>query len=89
MAGLGSPPTEIYKGVPIYLYQEEGMKRDEYGARFDWYGRRQEAQVEHWQHPTRANILRAARAAISLLKQLERQHMLRPDGTLKPEEGQI
>ncbi len=76
-------PTEVYKGVPIYLFQDTGMAPNEYGAMFEWYGRQQVAQVEDWQQPTRANILAAARQVIDILKDVEGQGLVGPDGFFK------
>jgi hypothetical protein len=78
-------PTETYKGVPIYLFQDDNMKPGEYGASFLWAGHTQTAQVEHWQRPTRANILQAAHKVIGLLREVEHLGMLESDGTLKAE----
>jgi hypothetical protein len=78
-------PTETYKGVPIYLFQDDNMRPGEYGASFLWAGRMQTAQVEDWQRPSRANILQAARKVIGFLREIESLGMLKPDGTLKLE----
>jgi hypothetical protein len=77
--------TETYKGVPIYLFQDDNMRPGEYGASFLWRGRMQTAQVEDWQRPSRANILQAAHKAIGFLREVEGLGMLGPDGTLKAE----
>jgi hypothetical protein len=81
----GPTPVETYKGVSLFLFQDEHMAPGEYGVCFQWSGRMIPAEVEDWERPTRANLLRAARSAIDLIKEVEAQGMLGPDGTLKAE----
>jgi hypothetical protein len=81
----GLTSTETYKGVPIFLFQDEHMAPDEYGVCFQWAGRMIPVEVEDWERPTRMNLLRAARSAIDLIREVESQGMLGPDGTLKAE----
>jgi len=78
-------PTQTYKGVPIYLFQDDTMRPGEYGASFLWAGHMQTAHVEDWQRPSRANILQAAHKVIGLLREVEGLGMRGPDGMPKAE----
>ena len=81
----GLPPTETYKGVPIFLYQDDDMPRWQWGAMVGWHGRMVPAQVEEWEKPTQANIMKAARSVIDVIKSVEAEGLTGPDGYLKTE----
>jgi hypothetical protein len=64
-------PYEIYRGIPVYLYLEEQVQVEEYGAVIEWYGSLEEVPVANWKWPTRENVVQAARRLIDLLKATE------------------
>lgn len=64
-------PYEVYKGVPIHLYQDEGMPSWQYGAMIEWRGRLVSVTVEDWEQPTKDNILKAARLVVDICKSVE------------------
>lgn len=66
-------PFETYEGVPIHLYQDEGMPAWQYGAMIEWRGRLIQVQVEDYEQPTQANILKAARLVIDICKKVEQE----------------
>lgn len=74
-------PSEVYRGIKIYVWED--TENPVLGVDFDWYGRLQTAQEEEWENPTLENKLRAARGAIDLLIELERQGMVDDQGYLK------
>jgi hypothetical protein len=78
-------PYEVYREVPIFLYQDEGMRPNHYGAMVKRYGRLEPAHVEDWQEPTLDNILVAARGLIDLLLTVQEQGHVGKDGYLKTE----
>lgn len=80
----GLPPTETYKGVPIFLYQDDDMPRWQWGAMVGWHGRMVPAMVEEWEQPTQANILKAARLMVDIITSPDLQEHIGPDGYFKP-----
>lgn len=76
-------PNETYKGIPIHLYQNDTMKKNEWGASIEWYGRMIDVDVEEWEKPTLENVVSAAHMLIDLMKDVEASGAVGPDGYLK------
>ena len=49
-------PDALYKGIPIYLSQQEGMGLGEYAAHIECYGRVRPVKLQEGHYPTRTNL---------------------------------
>jgi hypothetical protein len=76
------PVYEVYRGIPLFVY-EDIEDSTSVGVQFDWYGRLQEAQEEEYEQPTLVNKLNAAHGAIDLLLAIKEQGMVNEQGYLK------
>jgi hypothetical protein len=81
--GLPPTPYAIYKGIELYLYQDDTMQDNQYGGCFNWYGRLQNVEVEEYEQPTLVNIIQAAQDAIDLLLAVKEQGLVDDKGMLK------
>lgn len=70
-------PFEIYKGIPVHLYQEE--QSDEWKASVEWYGRLASVDLEEAEKPTRETALQAAHRLINLLEDTRDNGLVWPD----------
>jgi hypothetical protein len=67
MLEQGRHPAALYKGIPIYLSQQEGMGLGEYAAHIECYGRLMLIEIQDGHYPTRTNLLKAAATVIDVL----------------------
>jgi hypothetical protein len=85
LPGIPLPkPYETYRNVNIYLFKDDTMLPDEYGACFDWYNRLQDVEVEDYERPTLENIIKQAHMVIDLLlAMVDKGHVDTDTGTFK------
>ncbi len=70
-------PYEVYKGIPVHLYQEE--RTDEWRASVEWYGRLANVNLEEREKPTRETVIRAAHKLINLLENTRDNGLVWPE----------
>ena len=70
-------PYEVYKGIPVHLYQEE--RPDKWRASVDWYGRLANVDLEEGEKPTRETVIRAAHRLINLLENIRDNGLVWPE----------
>lgn len=73
---VAPPPYEVYKGIKLYVTEDEQVF-------FDWYGRMQNVLEEEWEEPTLPNRLRATRNVIDMLRDLKEQGHVDAQGFVK------
>ena len=79
----GRHPAALYKGIPIYLFKQEGMELGEFAAHIECYGRLTPIEIQNRHYPTRTNLLKAATQTIDvLLKADEGEWALEPESDL-------
>jgi len=70
-------PYEVYKGIPVHLYQEE--RPDKWRASVEWYGRLANVDLEEGEKPTRETVIRAAHRLINLLENTRDNGLVWPE----------
>ena len=70
-------PYEVYKGIPVYLYQEQ--RPDEWRASIEWYGRLANVDLEEREKPTRETVIQAAHRLINLLEDTRDNGLVWPE----------
>lgn len=68
---------EIYKGIPVHLYQEE--RSNEWKASVEWYGRLAIVDLEESEKPTRDTVIQAAHRLINLLEDTRDNGLVWPE----------
>jgi hypothetical protein len=76
-------PYETYREINIYLFQDDTMSPNQYGACFDWYGRLQDVEVEDYEQPTLENIINQSHMVIDLLLTMKEKGLVNDKGTFK------
>ena len=71
-------PYEVYKGIPVHLYQEE--RPDEWKASVEWYGRLANVDLDEREKPTRETVIKAAHRLINLLEDTKNNGLAWPEG---------
>jgi hypothetical protein len=61
MQEQGGHPAALYKGIPIYLFKQEGMELGEYAAHIECYGRVTPIKIQGRHYPTRTNLRKRSR----------------------------
>jgi hypothetical protein len=75
-------PYEMYKGVPIHLYQTDRL--DEWGASVEWCGRLAHVQLREWEKPTEETVVDAAHRLINLLEDMKNNGVIWPESYFRP-----
>jgi len=70
-------PYEVYKGIPVHLYQEE--RSDEWKASVEWYGRLANVNLEDAEKSTRETVIKAAHRLINLLEDTRDNGLVWPE----------